>query len=407
MFVASGATVNWTTSQYQDYRGSAVPSNQTYGSNNNNENRDKPRLASSFSILPRLLGSVVRHPLVVLATLLGFIAWFVLASLCDVVWTQSRNLTELFAWPFLWLQAAFSGAVGAWRSSSPSVPNAATFPPSPAAIGFSPIVPDLGSVLGVIHRTESGVNALSEITTSVQRDTQLSSAIGFLSETYEATNVNWMARLREEHLTLSHLKLQLEDFAESVARVSEWRVGFPPSLCRVPLLAEVKACRASSDRFLLQLKVVTNFVSDTRSYRRGVLIQHMTTSTAQKVRSSVCKLGDGFAEVGLHFRNSLPAVETASDDGSETDSNVLDRVGTYLEDQHEGLRMSCRVVTDATSDTANKRKQMGADIQMLISIHISLKHISRGVADDMLQIGRACKTVLEHLETLTQRLKPW
>lgn len=404
MFVASGATVNWTTSQYQDCRGSPEPPTQTH---DNNSNNDKPRLMSSCNMPSRLLLPVLRHPFVVLATLLGFIAWFVLASLCDVIRTQTRNLTELFAWPFLRGQAAFSSAAAAWRSSLQSVPSAAPFTPTPAAIGFSPIVPNLGSVLGVIHRTESGVNALSEITASVQRNTQLSTAIDFLSKTYEATNVDWMAHLREEHLTLCHLTLQLEDFAESVDRVSESRVGFPSFLCRFPMLAEVKACRASPDRFLLQLQVVTNFVSDTRSYRRGVLNQHMTTSTTHRVRSSVCKLGGGFAEVGLRFRNSLPAVETSSDDGPETDSNVLDRVRTYLDDQNEGLRMSCRVLTDVTSETADKRKHMGADIQMLNSIHISLEHVRRGVTDDMLQLGRACKAVLEYLETLTQRLTSW
>ncbi|EFQ35908.1 hypothetical protein CGRA01v4_15025 [Colletotrichum graminicola] len=399
ILVASGATLNWTTSHHQDCRvaGSLESAHPGHGSNNKNNKRGR------LGFLLRLLRFFIRHYCVVLAVLLGIISWVVLAWFCDVVQTRIRSVADLLSSPLALPQAALSGLMGAaWGILSPSAHDAGPWNPSSstAAADFSPIVPDLSTVLGVVYRTESGVNALSEMTTNVQRDTQLNSAMNFLFTMYEATDLHWIAHLREEELGLSHLTLQLQDFAERAGR--KRRVPLPWVLCRVPLVSGLETCRASADRFDVQMQTVLDFLSEAKEYRNSVYNNHMTAPAMHKVSRLVCRLGDSFGRVSLGLRETVPDADVA---GSPLmDAHVLD---TYLQDQQDGLRMSCHVIVDIGSEMADKRKQMDDDIKMLTRMTRSIGHIRLSVADNTLQVNRACKAVIKDLGMLTERLNSW
>ncbi|KAK1570007.1 uncharacterized protein LY79DRAFT_584334 [Colletotrichum navitas] len=399
ILVASGATLNWTTSHHQDCRGAGSPefAHPGHGNNNNNNKPGRP------GFLLRLVRFFIRHYCVVLAVLLGIISWAALAWFCDVVQTRIRSLADLLSSPLAWPQAALSGLMGsAWGLLFPSAHDASPWSPSspPAAADFSPMVPDLSTVLGVVHRTGSGVKALSEMTTSVQQDTQLNSAMDFLFNMYEATDLHWIAHLREEELGLSHLTLQLQDFAERAGR--KQRVPLPRFLCRVPLLSGLETCRASVDRFDVQMQAVLDFLSEAKEYRSSVYNKHMTAPVMHKVSRLVCRLGDRFSYVSLGLRETVPDADEA---GSPLmDAHVLE---TYLQDQQDGLRMSCHVIVDIGSEMADKRKQMDDDVKMLTRMTKSIGHVRRSVADNTLQLNRACKAVIKDLGMLTERLNSW
>ncbi|KAK2007351.1 hypothetical protein LZ32DRAFT_662948 [Colletotrichum eremochloae] len=221
------------------------------------------------------------------------------------------------------------------------------------------------------------------MTTSVQRDAELNSAVDVLSTMYEATDSQWIGHLREEELGLFHLELQLEDFAERAGR-ERW-LSLPQVLCQVPLM-----------------QAVLSFLSVAKDYRSTVYNRHMTAPVMHQVSRLVCRLGDGFGNVGLRLRETLPnAGEAAS---PIMDVDVLD---VYLHDQQDGLRMPCRVIVDVGSEMANRRKQMSDDMKMLIRMIKSVGHIQRSVADNTLHMSRGCKAVIEDLGMLMERLKSW
>ncbi|GKT97605.1 hypothetical protein Ct61P_15455 [Colletotrichum tofieldiae] len=403
VFVAPGASISWFKHQVYNhyYEGGSSSGSSSSSSNRSGrhgereDSRDIRRKPWRWTwaracVLARrgcwLFRLIVMLGVAALALGLVLNLWPIVKT---IVWM-------LLAWPLAptrWL----AGSGGTSSSSSSSYSSGFAHDPlqpirnptSQQAIRAAPILADVASITGVLDKTESGLHALGELGLQLQTVLDMGSVLQDLTTAEESINQAWEVRLRGELRTAREVASRLNDIKQTAEREAAGRLGIlgwgSKLICAFPKMrGATRSCRASEEALAKLADDMLGFLTEIQNHRRVYITNKSVSTTARKLSLGTCKQVDLVGNVhtdvmGLRLNVLAREKDKVRTDGdgeqqsredrdsahgvpSTTTGEMLLRAQDYLQDQREGLQMSCNIARAASVDVDLVFKAMEEDM---------------------------------------------